>query len=187
MKTNISILKNENNALIKENELLKKQTLMPSKIVDNGNSSKDILELKNKLQNSEKLIEEYKTNISELKNQIKINYTTISLLQKQLDQKEKMLKNVDLNKNQKFIEGDIMSINFISSDNKLNYSIGCISTDIFVTIEEKLYKEFPEFRETNNIFLANGQEILRFKTVEENKIKNGYPIILMVPDKEDNK
>ena len=54
---------------------------------------------------------------------------------------------------EKLFEGDIMSINFTSSNKVINYSIGCLSTDIFAIIEEKLYKEFPELRATNNIFL----------------------------------
>ena len=180
-------LKNENNSLKKENELLKKQKPKEEdKIIDKENPSKIIVDLKNKLQNCEKLIEEYKTKISQLNNQININYTTISLLQKQIKEKEEILKNVDLNKHQKLIEGEIMSINFsFISEKQINKSIGCLSTDIFATIEEKLYREFPELRETNNIFIANGQPVLRFKTVEENKIGNGYPIMLIVPEKEE--
>ena len=180
LKDKIKDLKSENIALKKENELLKKQQkIMPeNKITDNAN------DLKNKFQNLEKLNEEYKPKISELKNQININYTTISLLQKQLEQKEELLKKVDLNKSQKIIDGEIMSINFTNVDKAINYSIACISTDIFATVEEKLYKEFPEFRETNNYFLSNGNTILRFKTVAENKIKNGYPIILILPGKD---
>ena len=76
-----------------------------------------------------------------------------------------------------------MSINFTSSYKAITYSVGCVSSDIFVTLEEKLYKEFPELKETNNVFLANGKEILRFKTVADNKIKSGYPIIFIVPEK----
>ena len=47
--------------------------------------------------------------------------------------------------------------------------------------EEKLYKEYPEYRETNNRFLANGSEVLRFKTINENKIGSGKPIMLIKP------
>ena len=90
-----------------------------------------------------------------------------------------------MNKSGKFIDGEIMSINFTYPGKSINYSIGCISTDTFATVEEKLYKEYPEFRETNNFFIANGKNVLRFKTVAENKIGNGYPILLVVPEKED--
>ena len=48
-------------------------------------------------------------------------------------------------------------------------------------IEEKLYKQYPQYRETNNSFLANGTQVLRFKTIAENKIGNGLPVTLVVP------
>ena len=58
-------------------------------------------------------------------------------------------------------------------DQKIHYPIPCLSTDIFAEIEEKLYKEYPEYRETNNFFIANGKEILRFKSISDNNIGNG--------------
>ena len=53
------------------------------------------------MQNSEKLIEEYKLKISELNSQIKINYKTISLLQRQLEQKEEIVSKRGSNKSKK--------------------------------------------------------------------------------------
>ena len=87
-----------------------------------------------------------------------------------------------LDKNYKSVNfNEVMVINFISVDGKINEGITCIKTDTFAEVEEKLYQEFPEFRETNNNFLANGSEILRFKTVNENKIGTGKPVILIRP------
>ena len=40
---------------------------------------------------------------------------------------------------------------------------------------------FPAYRETNNNFIANGNIVLRFKTIGENKIGNGKPVTLIVP------
>ena len=76
----------------------------------------------------------------------------------------------------------ITCVYFTSMDQKINLPIPCIKTDIFAQIEEKLYKEYPEYRETNNYFLANGKQILRFKTIEDNKIGNGLPVILNKPE-----
>ena len=45
-------------------------------------------------------------------------------------------------------------------------------------IEEKLYEEYPEYKETENYFIHSGNLIKRFKTIEENNIKSGKPIIL---------
>ena len=67
---------------------------------------------------------------------------------------------------------------FISSDQKITYAISCKNTTPFVRLEEKLYEEYPEYKETENYFLHNGSVIKRFKTIEENNIKSGKPIIL---------
>jgi len=72
-------------------------------------------------------------------------------------------------------------VTFISSDQKITYGIPCSSDDIFAEIEEILYREYPEYRETNNMFLANGKEILRFKSINDNNIGTGRPIMLIKP------
>jgi hypothetical protein len=69
---------------------------------------------------------------------------------------------------------------FISTDQNVTYSIACKNTTTFVKVEEKLYEEYPQYKETNNYFLHNGNLIKRFKTMEENKIKSGKPIILNI-------
>ena len=91
-----------------------------------------------------------------------------------------MNKNI-IKKNEYVKRDDIVVVNFSSMDQKINFAIPSIGTNIFAEIEEKLYQEFPEYRETNNYFLLNGKEILRFKTINENKIKSGRPIILFKP------
>ena len=73
-----------------------------------------------------------------------------------------------------------MCVNFISSDQNVHYAITCEKTDTFAEIEEKLYKQYPQYRETNNTFIANGTQVLRFKTIVENKIGNGLPVTLIV-------
>ena len=73
----------------------------------------------------------------------------------------------------------IISILFSTNDHRLLYSLPCKNTTRFSRIEEKFYEEFPEYKETDNYFLANGNKVKRFKTVEENNIKNGRPVILV--------
>ena len=75
----------------------------------------------------------------------------------------------------------MMCVYFTSSDQNIHYPIPCINTDEFSEVEEKLYKQYPEYRETNNYFISNGKQILRFKTIEENNIGNGLPVILYMP------
>ena len=75
----------------------------------------------------------------------------------------------------------MMCVYFTSSDQNINYPIPCINTDKFAEVEKKLYKEYPEYRNTNNYFISNGKQILRFKTIGENNIGNGLPVILYIP------
>ncbi len=65
-----------------------------------------------------------------------------------------------------------MVINFISGDGIINEGIKCLKTDIFAEVEEKLYEKYEDYREYNNVFLHSGNTVLRFKTIEENNIKN---------------
>ena len=75
----------------------------------------------------------------------------------------------------------MMCVYFTSSDQNIHYPIPCINTDIFAEVEEKLYKQYPEYRGTNNYFISNGKKILKSKTIEENNIGNGLPVILYIP------
>ena len=108
-------------------------------------------------------------------------------MQDQIDQKDRELNKLrkelqNKNLGQIIQESDMATVYFTSSDQRVNFAIPCIKTSVFAEVEEKLYKEYPEYRETNNIFIANGQQILRFKTIGENKIGNGKAVMLMVPD-----
>lgn len=77
---------------------------------------------------------------------------------------------------------DIMVINFISGDGNINQGIKCLKTDTFAQVEEQLYKIYDNYRESNNSFLFGGKTVLRFKTIEENKIKDGEKIMMQIFD-----
>ena len=74
---------------------------------------------------------------------------------------------------------DILFVHFISSEQKINCPIKCLRTETFAEVEEKLYKRYEEYRETNNNFLAKGNLVLRFKKICENNIKDGDKVQLM--------
>ena len=122
---------------------------------------------------------------NEIKN---ISNNEIKKLREEIIQKENQINRLKLelqnekNKNnKKLIDlNDILAINFISTDQKINkYPISCFKTDRFAEIEERLYQEYDEFRETNNTFIVNGTTVLRFKKMSENNIKNGDTIQLI--------
>ena len=75
---------------------------------------------------------------------------------------------------------ELMTVIFISDDQKVHYSLICKKTDKFKDIEERLYKIYPDYAKTNNFFLVNGNTINKSKTLEEIKIKNSNIITLYV-------
>ena len=46
----------------------------------------------------------------------------------------------------------------------------------------ELYKIYPEYRETNNNFVANGNIVIKTKTIAENNIKDGQVVELIKLD-----
>ena len=161
-------------------------------------------ELKDKLNDSEIKIKNYEFIINEhkLKSE-KFNIEKESL-QKNLIEKEKEI--IDLQNEKVELECEIfnlkdkikekkgkstanktfytreqmLALNFESTDSKLRYAIPCLKKDLFVDVEKKLYDKFPQYKEKNYNFLCQGKTILRFKTVEENQLVSGIPIIIPI-------
>ena len=72
----------------------------------------------------------------------------------------------------------LMSIIFVSTDQKVHYSAICKNTSIFGNIELQLYNAYPDYSDSVNIFTVNGNRISRNKSLYENKIKNNDIILL---------
>ena len=72
----------------------------------------------------------------------------------------------------------MLCVQFISNDRKIDLALLCKNVQLFDRLEEELYTHYPEYKESNNIFTANGKEILRFKTLEENNIKSSDKILI---------
>ena len=149
-----------------------------------------ITKLKNDLNlertNKNKLIEineQLKKQIKEFNDSQKIkkeqdnsnNDKDIIQLYKKIDElKEKLSRYpFELLKGEKLI-----SVIFTSSDQKIHCSIICKNTEKFIKLEEKLYNDYPEYSESDNYFMVNGNRVSKFKTLDENKIKNSNIIIL---------
>ena len=75
-------------------------------------------------------------------------------------------------------EEKTIAINFILSE-KINYTMKCMSNDIFSNIERIIYNEYPEYKTKNVIFVIKGNIINKNETLEKNGIKNGDSITLI--------
>ena len=149
LQNKINKLQNDNNKL--NNELIK-----ANKIISNfNNNQNNNIDINNKVNNLNEMIKTKDIMINDLKNQL-------------------------TNKGDKTVHfNDIIVVNFISTDQNINYGIKCLKTDTFAQVEEKLYQKYGEYRETNNNFTANGRIILRFKSISDNHIKDGDKVQLI--------
>ena len=75
---------------------------------------------------------------------------------------------------------DTISIQFKSTDRTVDISIPCLMTDKFVKIEEILYERYPKYKDINTFFSVNGGMVKRFRSIQENNIKNYDKILLNV-------
>ena len=144
-------MKNKINILTDENNKLKNELIKADKIITNFNNNyqQDVI-----------------FNLNEI---IKNKNKEINDLKIELQGNKKRLINFE----------DIITIQFISSENKINCPIICLKTDTFAEAEERLYRKYEEYRETNNNFSLNGKLILKFKKICENNIQDGDQIQLL--------
>ena len=158
-------------------------------------NNNEINNLKNELSKANKIIEQQKYIINDLQNklnkcnnyEIQINNLNNIIIQKdnEINNLKNQLNNINnisnnnISNNVNFNE--IVVVNFISMDQNVHYAVAALKNNTFAEIEEKLYKQYPKYRDTNNNFITNGSTVLRFKTIAENKISNGLPVTLIVP------
>ena len=168
---NFQPMNNMNNNLINELNQYKNENKQLKEQINN--LQQEINRLNNNLQNANQ-------NIINLQQQL-FNYNNqINNLNIQLMNKVKELDDLKKNKSKDGYVNykNIMVVHFNSGDGKIDHGIKCLPTETFAEVEEKLYKIYDEYRETNNIFLAKGNVIKRFKKMSENNIQNGDKIQL---------
>ena len=117
----------------------------------------------------------------------------IQLLENELNQKNNeiqqlLIKNNNIKDKYKITSvnpgEEIMAINFVSMGNQniMNYNLVCKNIDLFIRLEERLYEDFPQFKEYETYFEVNGKRIKRFKTIEQNNIKTNDVINIFTVD-----
>ena len=59
-----------------------------------------------------------------------------------------------------------------------HYCIPCKNSELFVKLEEKLYNDYPQYKDKDTYFEVNTKRIKRFKSLDENNIKNNDIVVL---------
>ena len=152
LKRQLKEEKDKNLKLINENNILKNT-------IDNLN--KELEQIKGIKQSLENDLAQKDIEIQKLRSQKSNDYFDIS----------------SLKSNDK-----IIGVNFVSMGiNDIgHYSLVCKTRDLFVNLEERLYNDFPQFKNYETYFEVNGKRIKRFQTLEQNKIKNNDIINIFI-------
>ena len=75
-------------------------------------------------------------------------------------------------------QGEIIAVHFTTANQKINYAIPCSYSDKFSSVVQKLYKEYPNYKNKDCFFLCNGRVLDLNMSMEQNKIKTGNTIIV---------
>jgi len=128
--------------------------------------------------------EKFKIKINNLEKDLKRKDEKILKLEENLKIKDEKIKKLkeDLGKFNSYFstsEEELISLTFESTDQTIkNFNLVAKNTDIFSTLEKKIYDKFPKFRVNDNFFLVNGTKLKRNISLKENNIKNNAFIIL---------
>ena len=63
-----------------------------------------------------------------------------------------------------------------------HYNLVGKSRDLFVRLEERLYEDFPQFKDYETFFEVNTRRIKRFKTLDENNIRGNDIINIFISE-----
>ena len=160
LNNQIQNLNNEINRLRNENQVLQNE---------NNN-------LKNELKIKSQNIDKYTLELKNLNKSLNIKDNIIYNLNNQIN-------NLSLNRNSqniKFGLNEIVTILFKSIDQKVEIPLSIPKSELFVRLEERLYEQYPEYRDLNNYFTVKGRVIKRFRTIQENNLNNYDKILLNV-------
>ena len=161
----------------------KNRLIIVNSTYKNNSSIHDSKEFEIKIKKLESIVNEQKSKLEKI-------IIEKELLQKAIKEKEfeinNLKKEMQLKKDNNsfnktfYAREEMMALNFLSTDSKLHYAIPCLYKDLFVDVEKKLYDKYPEYKEKNNNFLSQGKIVLKFKTVGENRLESGIPIVMQV-------
>ena len=163
---------------------------------------KEIISLKNMINIKNNEINDKNDTINDLKAQIKEMQNLLansSQNSKVTDLMEKLLAKEDALKKMEyeykemksrypfevFSDEKLMTVNIVCVTPNITHSIICKNTHKFIYLESILYEKYPELSESENFFVSKGIKINKYKTLEENNIKDNDIINLQKFEKED--
>ena len=164
LKSKIEQLNNELNSEKSKNQKLSDENKKLKDELDKYNN--EIKQLNNKVINLQ-------TNLNNLNIEIEI-----------LTKEKNELNEIKNNLNNQILTlinpQEIISVQFKSVDENIDLCKSCKKSEIFAHLEEKLYELYPQYKGTNSYFICKGVDVNRFKSLEENNIKESDKIYLNI-------
>ena len=157
---------------------------MKKQLEEEKRKNKILYDENNNLKNANKKLNEEIRALKQYKDQIKLLQDEIN--KKNIEIQKYQLNNININNDRGITSinpGEVViAISFVSMGNQDigHYAVVCKNTDLFIRLEEKLYDEYPDFKNYETYFEVKTKRIKRFKTLDENKIKNGDVINIFI-------
>lgn len=131
-------------------------------------------------------MENKEVEIQKLNETIKLNNKQLKVLadnnlifQKTIKENERYLNNFKSNLSIEMkSDTKLICLIFQNSQQTIHYPILCTNKMIFNNVENILYKEFPQYKDSFNFFYVGGRQINASRTLEENNIKYGDVILM---------
>ena len=175
--------------LAKEKE---KNEINEKKLNEKDLIEKTISDYKHEIEDYKKQIEDYKKQIEDNKKEKRNKIKNFEDNQKEIENYQYEIKNYQKEIEElkeklaillpfKLSKGDkIISVNFKSGDQAVNYSILCKNSHKFDYLLENLYEKYPNYKNIKDsiYFLANGVKVDTLKTLDENNIKDNDIILI---------
>ena len=181
--TNISQINQLNNNIQFNNNYYENQiNILNNKLIQERNNNQTLINENNNLKSK---INNLNTEINKLNDKIKLLENNLSIKNMEI-QNYKSKNNINIkNEITSILPGEkIIGVNFVSMGiNDIgHYNLVCKDSDLFVRLEERLYEDFPQFKEYETYFEVKTKRIKRFKTLKENNIKSNDVINVFIID-----
>ena len=145
----------------------------------------EVLRLNKIIKEKDIIIEQLKSDLNKKEKDIIKRGEDLTKLEMEMKNMEIEIKRLKIDLKVKIEENKDnkrIKVKFQSSDSVINDEIESFENDKFIVIEEKLYIKFEKYKETNNLFLVKGNQVLRYKTLKENKIGDGQVVVMNIFD-----
>ena len=181
--TNISQINQINNNFQFNNNYYENQiNILNNKLIQEKNKNQTLINENNNLKSK---INNLNNKINKLNDKIKLLENNLSIKNMEI-QNYKSKNNINIkNEITSILPGEkIIAVNFVSMGiNDIgHYNLVCKDSDLFVRLEERLYEDFPQFKEYETYFEVKTKRIKRFKTLKDNNIQSNDVINMFIID-----